>query len=155
MKKGDPKGLGDYACSSPGGCGGPPAFNPDKSTYDLGKCGSFTYSNPTATKRDNVDPGCTVANSMQCYASKAQVTALQEIIPTLAGIAQQLVNADYSYRDFYAHSSNVDSSSSSSDWGWIYKYLLPLAYLKKLAGRLWFYRSLQGSARRQEYACRK
>ncbi|VVC75099.1 hypothetical protein AQUSIP_03750 [Aquicella siphonis] len=115
-RKADPANVGNYYCVSNGGCGGSaPAFNPSATTYSMGPngaCGSITYCNQaTACAGDS--------NSLKCLACQAQTTALAAIIPTLGDIAQQLVNADYSYRDFYANSWNKQNNAS---WNWIYSY---------------------------------
>lgn len=123
LRKGDPKKLGKQACTEPGGCGQTPSFDSDKSVYQLGdngSCGTLVYCNQgSTTAPGGVEPSCSDANTMQCYACKAQIKALELIIPTFAGIAQQLVAADYSYRDFYVHSSNI---AKNPEWQWIYKY---------------------------------
>lgn len=123
MKADDPtnpgsSGSGSYYChgSTDTWCGGAVAFNPNANSLSLGPsggCGSLTYCNQTSV--------CAASgqSSMACLGCQAQVTALQGIVPTLSGIAQQLVNADYSYRDFWANSALANNNGS---WGWIQSY---------------------------------
>lgn len=115
-KMGDPKNLGNYNCTSPSGCGGPPAFDPSKSSYDIPNCGSLTYCNPSDPKGGDCVNN---PNQLKCLSCQAQINTLAQMIPTLAGIAQSLVNADYSYQDFIQNSWN---NSNDPDWKWIYNY---------------------------------
>lgn len=115
-RKADPANVGNYYCTTNGGCGGSaPTFNSSGSSYSLGpggQCGSLTYCNQSTSCAGD-------SNSLKCIACQAQATSLAAIIPTLADIAQQLVSADYSYRDFYANSWN---SQNNATWNWIYGY---------------------------------
>jgi len=125
-KQGDPKGLGGYTCTSPGGCGGPPPFNADPTvdTYTLGgtnaTCGSLSYCNQNTLCTGNDSDGHPNASSLACSECKAQIDALQTIIPTLAGVAQQLVAADYSYTDFTANSATA--AQGTGNWQWVNNY---------------------------------
>jgi conjugal transfer/type IV secretion protein DotA/TraY len=118
MSKADPTNSsnGGYYCnnSSDSFCSSSLTVNPNSTTLSLGPagtCGTITYCNQTSS--------CSDPNSISCLACQGQVTALQAIIPTLGGIAQQMVNADYSYRDFYAHSNMM---ANNPGWQWIYNY---------------------------------
>lgn len=111
---------GGYYCagSSSSFCGGKPEINTSTSVNTLplgptGRCGVLTYCDQS-TQGDCKDP-----NSLTCLSCQAQVRALTQIVPVLYGIAQQMVNADYSYRQFYYNSA---SSTNNSGWQWIYSY---------------------------------
>lgn len=77
-----------------------------------GVCGKVTYCNPDGE-------ACSNQNSMQCIACKAQNAALAAIVPTLAGIAEQLATSDYTYRNFTATSYN---QANNTDWKAIYDF---------------------------------
>jgi hypothetical protein len=78
-----------------------------------GACGLLTYCDASNTG------SCSDANSLSCYVCKGQIAALGAAIKVLAGIADQFVQADYQYRNFYAN-SNTDTSSS--DWSYVGQY---------------------------------
>lgn len=98
--------VGDF-CNSEGA----PPFNPNATTYQLGpqgSCGTLTYCSP-----------CSDMTDIKCLGCQAQITALANIIPTLAGIAQKIAQLDYAYRDFYKNSWNT---ADNPDWQFIYDY---------------------------------
>lgn len=118
----DPSNLdnGGYYCTgnNSGFCtGGFLAFStdPSKTTYSVGPGGSsgvLTYCNQSSICAGN-------SGSLQCVACKAQVAALNDIIPVLTQIAAKFAQIDYDYRDFYYNSS---MQSGKANWSWIYDY---------------------------------
>lgn len=101
-------------------------FQPTTSsnTYNIGpnngNCGTLTFCN-----QSDVCTGSSAsnnANSIACALCKAQVTALQSIIPTLSGVATQFAQTDYAYRDFYYNSGTGQGPSQGANWSWIYNY---------------------------------
>lgn len=97
-------------------CSTPNDFDPSRSSYTLGpqgQCGTLTYCDASA------NGSCKDPNSMQCLTCLEQLKSLEQIIPTLAASAQQFVQADYTYRDFYYNSWNQTNNSA---WDPIYQY---------------------------------
>lgn len=119
----DPSNLtnGGYYCTGnkAGFCtGGLLSISSDqnKTTYSVGPGGAagvLTYCNQASLCSGNK------SGSLECIACKAQVAALNDIIPVLAQIAAQFAQADYDYRDFYYNSS---TQSAKANWSWIYNY---------------------------------
>jgi hypothetical protein len=115
--------TGGYYCNSSGDnwCSSTNAFNPNATSFTMGpqgQCGTLTYCNPGTNTADPTAL-CTNAASLSCLACKAQISALAAIVPTLAAIAQQFQNADYTYRQFFYQSGTVKENSS---WQWIYSF---------------------------------
>lgn len=117
-RKSDQAKLGNYYCSkttcpSPE----PPTFNPDQTRYEMGPngaCGAINYCDQSSAG------SCKTADSLECLACKAQITALGDIIRTLQPIAKSYVDADYTYQDFYKNSAKATQPNNS--WGWIYSF---------------------------------
>lgn len=119
-RKSDPLKFGNYYCSGRTACpdsADAPAFKPDDTSYAMGPngaCGSISYC-------DQSNKGaCKVADSIECVACQAQITALGDIIRTLQPIAKAFVDADYTYQDFDKNSAK--STEPNNQWQWIYSY---------------------------------
>lgn len=110
---------GNYYCNTHAGEGfcndrNAPALKSNQYSYQMGpsgSCATLSYCNQAQA--------CSTSNSLACLACKSQITALQAIIPTLAGVARQFVNIDYNYRDFY-YKSHL--GKQNGDWQFIYNY---------------------------------
>lgn len=117
ITKPDPSNLshGGYFCAGGSGwCGSFALFDPTKSTYTMGPggaCGTLHYCDQASA--------CGNPNSLKCVACKGQVDALSKIVPTLAVIANDFVQADYTYREFYYTSYK---NANKASWSWIYSY---------------------------------
>ena len=81
-----------------------------------GSCGTLQYCDNSA------NGACQDAGSVACAACNAQIAGLQAVIPSLAGIANSFVTADYQYRDFRANSKYNDPNNPNGQWSWIYSY---------------------------------
>lgn len=108
---------GGYFCNGGGSwCNSATALDPQKSSYELGPsgaCGSVSYC-----KMDSECKG-DKSTSLACKSCQAQISALQQIIPTYRDIAKAFIQADYTYRDFTARSYNVENNP---DWQFIYEF---------------------------------
>ncbi len=78
-----------------------------------GVCGTVSYCNPDPNRE------CKKPGSMKCMACTKQNEALADIVPTLAGIAEQLAKVDYTYREFMATSYY---RTDVPEWQPIYDY---------------------------------
>jgi hypothetical protein len=83
------------------------SFGPD------GACGKMITCNPRAVCSGEG------ADSLACVACQAQATVLPQVLGTLSNAAAVFTEVDYQYRDFYAHSSNLERKP---EWSWIFSY---------------------------------
>lgn len=122
MNATDPSNLekGAYFCrgNKSGFCSKGDTFttDPSKSSFSIGPggtSGKLNYCSQAAACSGNS------SGSLQCIACKAQVAALNDIIPVLSQIAAKFAQADYDYREFYYVSS---ITPPKSNWSWIYEY---------------------------------
>lgn len=96
-------GVGNYYCKdhSGGFCNSSTDFVPTSPLMSFGPggaCGVMLHClEATSCTSDNSDTG-----QIKCLACKGQLTALQNIIPTLRAVASQFVDADYQYTRFWA-----------------------------------------------------
>lgn len=115
------EGQGSYFCVSKGGCSNTPLdFNPGSNNElklgnQPGSCGAISIVASPGACSD-----ATGATSLACMSKQSEVEALKAIVPTLSGIAMEMVKADYVYRDFYANSGSA--TQAKPEWDWIYQF---------------------------------
>src|SRR3990167_9715640 len=107
--------YGTYYCNinscTPPNFDEPGILNSTNTKYSMGPqdaCGTLTYCNQQTACADLKQ------DSLTCYVCKAQKQALQDMIPTLARVAEQFVKLDYEYQIYYSESKKAADAATLS-----------------------------------------
>lgn len=114
---------GGYFCAASNpGCGSPPPFNKDATSYALGpngKCGVLSYCSKTAScSGAGTDAASSGPDSIKCAACQKQLDVIESALGNLRGIASKFIQYDYDFRMFYRNSGSGTYAAPS----WIQNY---------------------------------